>query len=193
MALSSRCVKKSEATEAAQLRRQMGIAGQAPRTAAQDIATGSNRVVLGPRPQRVADGGGDEEEEIADVDKEEKGAAGYARNLTMAETETVTATRTVTDTETEIGTEAPAAAEYRDPAQLRKVIRVDDCRPGDGSRTQDGCSVPARATERKRRDWAQPSGIRNLKMKRVWTATQKGSGLVVDKRMDLSRGAQYMK
>jgi hypothetical protein len=65
------------------------------------MATGSNRVVLGPRPQGVADGGGDEEV-MGDVDEGE--AAGEARDVTMAETETETATRTATDTETEIGT-----------------------------------------------------------------------------------------
>ena len=69
------------------------------------MATGSNRVVLGPRPQGVAEGGGDEEE-MADVDQEE--AAGEARDVTMAETETETATRTATDTETEIETGALA-------------------------------------------------------------------------------------
>jgi hypothetical protein len=65
------------------------------------MATGSNRVVLGPRPQGVAEGGGDEEE-MADVDEEE--TAGEARDITMAETETETAT----DTETVIETGALA-------------------------------------------------------------------------------------
>jgi hypothetical protein len=69
------------------------------------MATGSNRAVLGPRPQRVAEGGGDEEE-MADVDEEE--AAGEARDVTMAEPETETATRTATDTETDIETGALA-------------------------------------------------------------------------------------
>jgi hypothetical protein len=69
------------------------------------MPTGSNRVVLGPRPQGVAEGGGDEEE-MADVDEEE--AAGEARDVTMAETENETATRTTTDIATEIETGALA-------------------------------------------------------------------------------------
>jgi len=69
------------------------------------MATGSNRVVLGPRPQGVAEGWGDEEE-LADVDEEE--AAGEATDVTMAETGTETATRTATDTQTEIDTGALA-------------------------------------------------------------------------------------
>jgi hypothetical protein len=105
IAFSSRCAKKREATEAARQNRKIGLAGRAPARAARDMATGSNRVVLGPRPQGVAEGGGDEEE-MADVDEEE--AAGEARDVTMAETETETATRTATDTETEIETGALA-------------------------------------------------------------------------------------
>ena len=77
-------------------------------SAARDMVTGSNRVVLGPRPQGVTEGGGDKEEEMADVDEEEEEAAGEARDVTMAETATETATRTVTDTKTEIGTGARA-------------------------------------------------------------------------------------
>jgi len=72
-------------------------------SAAWDIATamGSNRVVLGPRPQGVEDGGGDQEE-IADVDKDEE-AVGEARDDTMAETESAIRTATDTETETEMG------------------------------------------------------------------------------------------
>jgi len=67
IAFSSRCVKKREATEAARLSRKIGRGGRVPTSASWDIETGSNRVVLGPRPQGVAGGGGDEEE-MADVD-----------------------------------------------------------------------------------------------------------------------------
>ena len=91
IAFSSRCGNKREDTEAARLSRKIQVSGRAPTSAAQDIATGSNRVVLGPRPQGVAEGGGDEEE-MADVDEEEE-AAGEARDVTLAETETETATR----------------------------------------------------------------------------------------------------
>jgi len=97
-------MKKREATEAARQSRKIGLAGRAPASADRDMATGSNRVVLGPRPQGVA-GGGRDEEEMADVDEEEE-AAGEARDVTMAEIET--ATRTVTDTETETETGAQA-------------------------------------------------------------------------------------
>ena len=43
---------------------------------------------------------------------------------------------------------------------------MDHCGAGDGSRTQGGRSVLARATERKRRDWDQPFGILNKKKKK---------------------------
>jgi hypothetical protein len=105
---SSRWVKKREATEAAQQSRNIGLAGRWPTRAAQDMATGSNRVVLGPRPQRVAEVEEDEEEQLADVDEEEEEAAGEPRDVMIAETEIETATRTVSDTETEIGTGARA-------------------------------------------------------------------------------------
>ena len=102
IAFSSRCVKTREPTEAARLSRKIQRAGLAPASAARDMATGSNRVVLGPRPQGVAGDGGDEQE-MADVDEEEE-AAGEARDVTMAEIETATRTVTDTETETETGT-----------------------------------------------------------------------------------------
>ena len=82
IAFSSRCVNAREATEAARRSRRIGRAGRAPASAARDMATGSNRVVLGPRPQVVVGGGGDEEE-MADVDDEEE-AAVEARDVTIA-------------------------------------------------------------------------------------------------------------
>jgi len=103
IAFSSRFVKKREATEVARQSGKIGPSGQAPKSAALDMATGSNRVVLGYRPQRVAEGGGDDEEERAYVEEEEEEAAGEAREVMMAETETETATRTATHTKTEIG------------------------------------------------------------------------------------------
>ena len=98
--LSSRCGKNTAATYSAQQSRTIWLAGRASMSAAQDMpmATVSNRVMLGPRPEGVADAVGDEEE-MADVDKEEQ-AIGGARDIAMAETET--ATRTANDTETEI-------------------------------------------------------------------------------------------
>jgi len=105
IAFSSRCVKKTEATEAARQSRKIGLAGRVSTSAARDMAmaTGSNRVTLGPRPQGVAEGGGDgDEEEMEDVDEEEE-AAGGARDITMAEIETATRTATDIETETETG------------------------------------------------------------------------------------------
>jgi hypothetical protein len=141
------------------------------------MATGSNRVMLGSRPQGVAEGGGDEEEEMADVDEEEEEAAGEARDVTMAENETETVTRTETETETEIGTGARATEDLSDPAQQRKVIRVDHCCAGDESQTQGGRSELARASERKRRDWDQPFGIRNKKKKKSLDGDMEGEWL----------------
>jgi hypothetical protein len=103
IAFSSRCAKKWEATEEARQNRNIELEGRAPARADQDMATGSNRVVLSPRPQGVAEGGGDEEE-MADVDNKE--AAGGTRDVTMAETGTETTTRTAPDTKTEIETTA---------------------------------------------------------------------------------------
>ena len=57
IAFSSRCAKKREAAEAARQNRTIGLAGRAPVSAARDMETGSNSVVLGPWPQRVAEGG----------------------------------------------------------------------------------------------------------------------------------------
>jgi hypothetical protein len=70
IAFSSRCVKERESTKAARQTRKIGLAGVASTSVARDMATGSNRVVLGPRTQVVAEGGGDEDE-MADVDEEE--------------------------------------------------------------------------------------------------------------------------
>jgi hypothetical protein len=59
------------------------------------MATGSNTVAHGNKPQRVADGGV-VEEKMAHVDQEED-AAGGARDIMLVKTET--ATRTATETE----------------------------------------------------------------------------------------------
>jgi hypothetical protein len=95
-------VKKREATQAARQSGTIGLAGRAPLSEAWGITPGSNRLVLGPRPQRVAEGGGNQVEEMADVDKKEEEAAGEAQDVMVAESKTETATRTVTDTETGI-------------------------------------------------------------------------------------------
>jgi len=92
---SSRCVKKTIATDAAQQSPKIRPAGRVSMNAAREMATAmrSNTVVLCPRAQGEAGGVGDEEE-IADEEKEEE-AAGKARDVTMAETDTPT--RTTTD------------------------------------------------------------------------------------------------
>jgi len=94
-------VKKWQPTNAAPQRRKRGLAAGAFASAARDMATGSNRVVLGPTPQGVAKEGGDEVE-MADVDEEEE-AVGLARDVTMAETETAHRTAIDTEDETEAG------------------------------------------------------------------------------------------
>jgi hypothetical protein len=158
-------MKKREATKAAPQSRRIGLVGPGPTSAARDMATGSTRVVLGPRPQWVAEGWGDEEA-MADVDEEEEEALREGRDITMPETETENVSRTATDTETEIETGALATIALSDPAQLRVVIPVDYSGAADGSRMQGGRSVHARATKRNRRDWDQPFGIRNKKNKK---------------------------
>jgi hypothetical protein len=61
----------------------------------------------------------------------DKEAPGEAKEVTMSETAITTATETVNGAETE--TRALATIDYSDPAQLRKVIRVDHCGAGDRS------------------------------------------------------------
>jgi hypothetical protein len=64
--------------------------------AVRDMATGSNSVVLGPPPLRVAEGRG-AKDEMSDVDTDEEEAAGEARDVAMAKTETETASETATE------------------------------------------------------------------------------------------------
>ena len=78
----------------------MGLAGQRSTNAAADMATGMNRVVLGPMPKGVAEGG-ESDEEMAEVEEEE--AIGDATNCKMADTEIATTAATETTTETEMG------------------------------------------------------------------------------------------
>jgi len=97
IAFSTRCVKKAVVTNAVRQSRNMGLAGRESTRVTWDMATASNRVVLGSWPQKVAKGDGDEDE-MADMDEAEEGV-GQARDVMMGET--ACATRTVTDTETE--------------------------------------------------------------------------------------------
>jgi hypothetical protein len=96
------------------------------------------------------------------ADAEEEDATGEARDVMMTEAEI--ATTTATETETEVG--ALPTNDKSNPAQLRKVVRVDHCATGDGSRMQGRRSVLARATERERRYWDQPFGKRKKKKKK---------------------------
>jgi len=109
-----------------------------------NIATGSNRVVLGLRPRGAAAHGGREEEEMADVEEQE--VTGEGRDVMMTETETEIATTTPTDTETEIAAGALGTNDWSDPAHLCQVIGVDHCGTRNRGRTQGGCSVLAGAT-----------------------------------------------
>jgi hypothetical protein len=109
IAFSSRCVKKTEAAKAARESRRMGPSGRTAVSAAKEMATGTNRVVLGDRLKAAAEGGGSEEE-MADVEEGE--AAGETKDVTMAETATATAATTTTTTaiETETGTKTKTGA-----------------------------------------------------------------------------------
>jgi hypothetical protein len=146
IAFSSRCAKNSEAARAARQRRKTGTAGRAPKSQSTHTATGTKRVVLGHRPRGVAAAGCRKtEREMADAEEEEGTAE--ARDVMITEAEI--ASMTPTATETEAG--AMATNDYSDQEQLRKIVRVDHCGAGDGSRTQGGRSVLARAIDRKRR------------------------------------------
>jgi hypothetical protein len=97
------------------------------------------------------------------TDVQEDDAGGEAREVVMTETETATTAATETETETEAG--AMATNDWSDPAQLCKVIRVDHCGVGDGSQMQGGLYELARDIHRKRQNWDNPLGIRNMKKK----------------------------
>ena len=102
-------MKKTEAAKAAWESRRMGPSGRTAVSAAKEMATGTNRVVLGDRLKAAAEGGGSEEE-MADVEEGE--AAGETKDVTMAETATATAATTTTTTaiETETGTKTKTGA-----------------------------------------------------------------------------------
>jgi len=156
---------KRDATTPALQSRKSGLAGQESTSAPQDIATDSHRVVPCPRPKKVAAAGGVDQEMVDEEEEEE--AAGEARDITMAESETEAATRPVTATETEIKTAGQATNDLTGPAQLRKVIQVDHCGAVDGNRMQCSRILLATATEKNRRDWDQRIGIRNKKQKMI--------------------------
>jgi hypothetical protein len=69
-------MKKREPTEAARLNSKIKLAGPAPTSAAWDMATGSNRVLLAPSPQHVVEGGGDKDK--MDNEDQEEETAGEA-------------------------------------------------------------------------------------------------------------------
>jgi len=119
-------VKQSKAAKVARQSRKTGTAGQGPTSEAMHMAKRTNRVVLCLRPcARAAAEGGSAQEVVADVEEEE--AIGVARDAMMTENETATTAAT----ERQAG--ALASNDWSDPAQLRKVIRVDYCGAGDGS------------------------------------------------------------
>jgi len=124
---SNRCAKKTKAARAARQSWKIGQAGQASTLTATDVASGTNRVVLGPRPEGTAAEGGGSEVEMADVEEVEA----------MAEVEDVTMTEPANTTATESGSETPvgalATSDSSVPAQLRWVVRVDHCSAEDGN------------------------------------------------------------
>jgi hypothetical protein len=101
IAFSNRCMKKAEATRVARHNRIIGQ--RASTNAATDVASGTNRVVLGPRPQGAAEegGGGGSEAEMENVGEKEE--PGEAEDVTMTETANMTATEPEIGAETEMG------------------------------------------------------------------------------------------
>jgi len=82
----------------------------------------------------------------------------------MTKTKILPATATLIGTETEVGVLANKAKS--DPAQMRKVIGVDDYGSCNVSRMQGGHGVIPIATERWSRLCDEPSGIRNENKKK---------------------------
>jgi len=103
----------------------MGLAGRASTNAASDVASGTNRVVLGHRPKDTAKVGWGSEAEL--VNGEEEEALGEVEDVTMTEIAPTPATETGTQTETR----TLATNDLSDPAQLRYVVRVDHRGAGD--------------------------------------------------------------
>ena len=101
IAFSNRSVKKAEAARAARRRRQLGQAGRASRNAATDLASGTNRVALGPRAKGTTAKVGGSEAEMADV--QEKEATGEAEDVMMTKTANTTAIETEIRTGNDMG------------------------------------------------------------------------------------------
>jgi len=100
--------------------------------AATDLASGANKVVVGPLPKGTAAEGGGTEAERADVeDVEETKDPGGAEDITMTGTGNTTTTETEACTETEMV--ALATNHLSAAAQLFKVVHVDHCHAGDRS------------------------------------------------------------
>ena len=68
---SNRCTKKTEAAKAARQIRGIDPAGRASANAATDVASGTNRVMLGHRPEGTATEGGGSGAELVDEEEEE--------------------------------------------------------------------------------------------------------------------------
>jgi len=101
IAFSNRCTIKAEAARAVRQSRKMGQSVRAFTNAATDVASGTKREVLGPRPKGAAAEGGGSEAEMADV--EDEVAMWEAEDISITETANTTATETATGTETEMG------------------------------------------------------------------------------------------
>jgi len=143
-------------------------------------AIGSNKVVLGLWLKGVAEGGG-KKEEMVDVEEKD------ARDISMVETKAATSTVNKTKIETKMG--AQATNDWSDPAQLCKIIWVNDCNGGDKSQTQRRQSVLVTAMQRQRRDWHQLYANKIRKRKSIWKVIWSCSGMGVDQQNDLCTGA----
>jgi hypothetical protein len=100
-AFSNRCMKKAKAPRAVRPSRMIGQ--PASTNAATGEASGTNRVVVGPRPKGAAEEGGGRGSEAEMVEVWDKEATWEAEDITMTESANITATVNAICAETEIG------------------------------------------------------------------------------------------
>jgi len=191
IAFSGRCVKKTEATEVARQIRKVRLGGQASMSAARDMAmaTGANSVALGPRPQGVAEGGGDgDEEEMTDVDEEDEAAGGGGQETSRRPKLRMRPGPRLTS----------KLRPKREPwLPMIRVIQYNCARSYKWTIAALEMGVARRADvvclQEPPREIGgigiSHSAYKTRKRKRVWTGIRRESGLVVDGWTDLSRRA----
>jgi len=97
-----RCAKKTEDAMAARqsLAVELARRSSANANAASDVASGTNRVVLGHRPRGIVTYGGRSEAELELVDVEEEGTMAEIEDITMTDIATTAGTLTASETAT---------------------------------------------------------------------------------------------